>query len=84
MDIMTIVIASSVVFIALLVVGKLVLVKVMANSGKGGALTPEAVLHDAEIFIAYGKKEDAIHCLKSGLEAFPQHEGLLSKLRELH
>ena len=84
MDMMTIVIASSVVFIALLIVGKVVLVKVMASSGKGAALTPQAVLHDVEIFLAYGKKDDAIHYLKSGLETFPEHEGLLSKLRELN
>lgn len=82
MDITTIVIVSSIFFVLFLVVGKIALVKLMASSGNT-ASTPESVLKEVEIFLAYGKKEDAIACLVSALDAFPAHAALTDKLKEL-
>lgn len=82
MDIMTIVIVSSVIFLLFIVFGKIALVKIMANSSKA-ALTPQTVLEEVEIFLAYGKKDDAIQRLRSGLEHFPDHADLSARLNDL-
>jgi hypothetical protein len=82
MDIMTIVIVSTVAFLLFVVLGKVALVKVMANSSKA-ALTAESVLKEVEIFLAYGKKDEAIERLRTGLEHFPEHADLSARLKDL-
>ncbi len=71
------------VLVAVVAIGIAVFVFSRSGDHRGSQDPIEAILSEVEIFVAYGRTNDAIEKLESGLKAHPEHPQLEEKLREL-
>jgi len=73
--------------ILLAIVIAVVIVIIMSRSGSSkpkAKPSPESVLGEAEILIAYGRLDRATALLEEGTQLFPESEEIKVKLRELN
>ena len=73
--------------ILLVIVIAVVIVVFISRSGSSkpkAKPSPESVLGEAEIFIAYGRNDQAIALLEEGTQLFPESEEIKAKLKELN
>ena len=71
------------VFGALIVIALAVLVFRLAVSRDRPIATPEQVLGEVDILLAYGRKDRAVRALKSAIQRYPEMQALRMKLREV-